>query len=192
MFLIDWFWNILDFFSFRFRRNVKLLFLGLDNAGKTTLLNMLAHDRVISPMPTMQPNLEQVSIQNLNVKAWDLGGHQQARQIWKDYFVEMDGIVFLVDATDVERLPEARRELDLLLQIEELAGVPFLVLGNKIDKPGCVSEQVFRAAMGLVVTTGKDCVSPSHRDARPIEVYMCSVVRRFGFEEGFRWLSNRI
>ena len=102
-------------------------------------------------------------------------------------------MVYFVDAYDKERFEESKKKLDALLSDESLATVPFLILGNKIDIPYAASEDELLYHMGLTnFTTGKGRVNLANSNVRPLEVFMCSIVRKMGYVEGFKWLSQYI
>ena len=169
----------------------KILFLGLDNAGKTTLLHKLTTGQTTSPRPTFNPNVEELQIGSLRLTTVDMGGHSEARRLWKDYFVKVDGVVFLIDASAPERFGEAKAELDALLMTEELQKTPFVILGNKIDLPNAVPEDALKTALGIqTLSTGKTTKPNAESNIRPFEVYMCSVVKKVGYGEAFRWLAK--
>lgn len=189
MFLYNWFFDVLSWLGLYYK-NAKILFLGLDNAGKTTLLHVLKDDSLSQHTPTSQPTKEELIMGNVKFNAYDLGGHAAVRRLWKEYSVGCDAVVYIVDAHDTDRIGEAKRELDGLLASEELAKVPFLILGNKVDMEGALSEPELRSGLGLLTTTGKEPGASVEGLSRPIEVFMCSILRRTGYAAGFRWLSQ--
>ncbi|KAL6063020.1 intracellular protein transport [Balamuthia mandrillaris] len=180
-FLLGWLWDLLYALGF-YKKEATILLLGLDNAGKTTLLHKLRHGSVRLFIPTQRPSLEEITLGNVNFKAWDLGGHKQVRVWWRDYFFEADAIVFVVDSVDQDRLPEAKEELQGLLAEENLSDVKaFVVLGNKTDLPGALSREQLISALGL-----NEVVEDQ---TRKLEVFRSSLVDGTGYLEAFKWLG---
>jgi GTP-binding protein SAR1 len=193
--MFSWLRSIFDFFGL-FPRNAKIVFLGLDNAGKTTLLQMLKENRLGASPPTLHPTHEELLIENIRFSTFDLGGHETARALWRNYTGGASGVVFLVDAADRTRFEEAKEELShFLRQMEDdnLAGVPIAVLGNKIDIPTAASEDELRFKLALQqhFTCGKGA-KKGFEGERQVEVFMVSVKNRMGYNEAFKWLSQHV
>ncbi|XP_044002651.1 GTP-binding protein SAR1a-like [Aphidius gifuensis] len=193
MFLYDWIFNGLDYLGL-WRKSGKLLFLGLGHAGKTTLFHLLKTDRLMLTSPTFSAQCEKISIDNRCFTTYDLGGHFiNARKIWRDYFSLADAIVFLIDANDRSYFPESKIELEALLTNDDISSYPILILGNKIDRKGAASETEILEYFNIHhLTTGKGKISRKDIHSRPLELFMCSVLKREGYGEGFRWLSQYI
>lgn len=187
--MFNWFWDALNWLGLS-HKDARILFLGLDNAGKTTLLHMLRDNKVEVHEPTRHACAEELVMGSVKFKTFDLGGHFAARRLWKDYFVKVDGVVYLVDAADPDRFEESKAELDDLLGQEELKEVPFLILGNKVDLPQAYGEEDLRHELGLTHLTGKNNTAP--QGVRAKELFMCSIVEKYGFADGFNWLSRHL
>uniref|UniRef100_A0A673FXB3 small monomeric GTPase n=1 Tax=Sinocyclocheilus rhinocerous TaxID=307959 RepID=A0A673FXB3_9TELE len=183
-FIFDWLYRG---FSRLYNKSGKLVFLGLDNAGKTTLLHMLKDDRLGQHVPTLHPSKCIHFEKNIKAYSYKLN----SIRVWRNYLLAINGIVYLVDCLDVSLLFLIQSRA--LLTDETISNVPILILGNKIDRPEAISEDVLRGMFGLYGhTTGKGNVSLKELNLRPMEVFMCSVLKRQGYGEGFRWLSEYI
>ena len=172
------------------KKQAQIVFLGLDNAGKSTLLAVLKTGRVTQLDPTKHAHSEQLQIGNVSMKAFDLGGHEAMRKVWRTYYPKLDAIVYLVDAADPARFEESRQELDKVINSTEIGAIPILILGNKIDRPGAVSEEELRLALGLANQTSFGIQKIERINQKPVELFMCAVVKKSGFTEGFKWLSK--
>jgi GTP-binding protein SAR1 len=167
-----------------YNKKANIVFLGLDNAGKTALLHVLKNDTVTQTRPTIHPHSEELKMGNLKLNTYDLGGHETARKIWKDYFPAVSAILFLVDSVDVNRFPEAKKELEKILETPELVNIPIAILGNKIDMKGSVSVDELKQALGY-----DDILS---RETRPMEIFMVSVAKKIGYSAALEWISKNI
>jgi GTP-binding protein SAR1 len=141
--VFDWACLLLSYVGFftyiglSWERSAKLLLVGLDNAGKSSLLQFWADFLEGFPAETLQPGAETLvrgKVTSVNI---DVGCRQENRELRTESICGAMGVVFMVDAHDFERFAEAAAELQLhaLSAAKELKGVPFLVLGNKIDLP---------------------------------------------------------
>ena len=131
-------------------RHAKILMLGLDAAGKTTVLYKLKLNEVVSTIPTIGFNVETVKPgKNVSFTVWDVGGQDKIRPLWRHYFTGTEGLVFVVDSADKTRFSEARDELNWILESEEMMGVPLVIMANKQDMPNACSPGDVADNLGL-------------------------------------------
>eukprot|EP00887_Chlorella_sp_A99_P006105 scaffold22.g6105.t1 len=109
----------------------RILVLGLDNAGKTTILYRLHVGEVVQTIPTIGFNVETVTYKNIKFQVWDLGGQTSIRPYWRCYYPNTQAIIYVVDSCDADRLPTSREEFQAILEEEELKDAPLLIYANK-------------------------------------------------------------
>lgn len=133
----------------RTKKDVRVLILGLDGAGKTTILYRLKLGNVVTTIPTVGFNVETVKHRNITLQVWDLGGQTSIRPYWRCYYSNAAVIVFVVDSTDKSRLNTSKDELFEMLNEDELKDAAFLILANKQDLPGAITEAEIAEALDL-------------------------------------------
>jgi ADP-ribosylation factor-like protein 3 len=112
---------------------LRILLLGLDNAGKTTILKLLANEDISHISPTQGFNIKAVQSEGFKLNVWDIGGQRKIRPYWRNYFDSTDILIYVIDSADRKRFEETGEELSQLLEDEKLQSVPLLVFANKQD-----------------------------------------------------------
>ena len=115
------------------KKEARILMLGLDAAGKTTILFKLKLGEVVQSIPTIGFNVETIEIKNCKLNVWDVGGQDKIRPMWKHYYQNAEGLIFVVDSSDRKRIDKAKEELHKMLAEEDLKDVVLLVFANKQD-----------------------------------------------------------
>ncbi|XP_027447056.1 ADP-ribosylation factor-like protein 11 [Zalophus californianus] len=132
------------------KAEAQVVMIGLDSAGKTTLLYKLKGYQLVETLPTVGFNVEPLRVPgHVSLTIWDVGGQTQLRANWKDYLEGTDVLVYVLDSTDEVRLPEAVAELVEVLNDPHMASVPFLVLANKQEAPDALPLLGIRDRLGL-------------------------------------------
>lgn len=131
------------------KKEMRILMVGLDAAGKTTILYKLKLGEIVTTIPTIGFNVETVEYKNISFTVWDVGGQDKIRPLWRHYFQNTQGIIFVVDSNDRERVSEAREELQRMLNEDELRDALLLVFANKQDLPNAMNAAEITDKLGL-------------------------------------------
>lgn len=169
------------FCSLFFQQEMELTILGLQNAGKTTLVNLISTgDFTDDRIPTVGFNMRRVQKGGVTLKMWDLGGQARFRTMWERYCRGVSAVVFVVDGADEDRFETARVELQDILSRRALDGIPVLVLANKSDLPGAVKD----------VNEIVDIFGLKEIDNHQVSVYSISAKNRTNIDVTLQWLID--
>nr|XP_023924543.1 ADP-ribosylation factor 2-like isoform X2 [Quercus suber] len=162
---------------------MRILMVGLDASGKTTILYKLKLGEIVTSIPTIGFNVETVEYKNISFTVCDVGGQDKIpiQPLWRHYFQNTQGLIFVVDSNDRERVAEARNELHHILVEVSLRNAVLLVFANKQDLPDSMSASEVADKLGLYSL-----------NQRPWYVQSASATSGQGLYEGLDWLSNNI
>ena len=165
---------------FAMQRDLKILMVGLDAAGKTTILYQLRLGEQVTSIPTIGFNVETVQYKNICFNIWDIGGQERLRTLWQHYFESNDAIIYVVDSSDLGRIDnECKDELHRVIEADGNADVPLLVYANKQDMPGALNAKELTQRLDLHKVRNRDW-----------QVQSSIATRGDGLYEGLDWLST--
>lgn len=160
---------------------MRILMVGLDAAGKTTILYKLKLGEIVTTIPTIGFNVETVEYKNISFTVWDVGGQDKIRPLWRHYFQNTQGLIFVVDSNDRERAEEAQEELSKMLQEDELREAALLVFANKQDLPNAMTAAEITDKLKLNTFRG-----------RTWYIQGTCATQGTGLYEGLDWLSGEL
>jgi len=170
------------------KKEMRILMVGLDAAGKTTILYKLKLGEVVTTIPTIGFNVETVEYKNISFTVWDVGGQDKIRPLWRHYYQNTQGIIFVVDSNDRERIDDtggadnsAKEELHRMLAEDELRDAVLLVFCNKQDLPNAMSVNEVTERLGL-----------NQLRSRKWYIQATCATTGDGLYEGLDWLSNTL
>ena len=170
-----------NMFSPLMKRDMRVLMLGLDAAGKTTILYKLKLGEIVNTLPTIGFNVETVVYRNISFMVWDIGGQDRIRPLWRHYFHNTQSLIYVVDSCDRERLNEAAEELQIMLKEDDLQGANLLVLANKQDQVNAVPVNEICRILGI-----------DNLNNRKWHIQSTCALTGEGIYEGFDWLSHSL
>ncbi|KRZ34599.1 ADP-ribosylation factor 1-like 2 [Trichinella pseudospiralis] len=172
------------------KKEVRILMVGLDAAGKTTILYKLKLGEIVTTIPTIGFNVETVEYKNISFTVWDVGGQDKIRPLWRHYFQNTQGLIFVVDSNDRERVGEARDELIRMLAEDELRDAVLLVFANKqgfqqfdlaVDLPNAMNAAEVTDKLGLHTLRNRSWY-----------IQATCATSGDGLYEGLDWLSSQL
>eukprot|EP00929_Paragymnodinium_shiwhaense_P088177 TRINITY_DN4840_c0_g1_i1.p1 TRINITY_DN4840_c0_g1~~TRINITY_DN4840_c0_g1_i1.p1 ORF type:complete len:183 (-),score=47.22 TRINITY_DN4840_c0_g1_i1:315-863(-) len=163
------------------KQDRKIVMVGLDAAGKTTILYNLRLGEVVMTIPTIGFNVESAEYKNISFTVWDIGGQDKIRKLWRHYYADTDGLIFVVDSSDAERMAEAKEELHAVLGDDAMQGTALLVLANKQDLPQAMTAAEIVEKLEL-----------SQMRSRPWFIQSTCATTGDGLFDGMDWLSRTL